>query len=99
MNGTSGIIINPFVRVDNRKLLKEPERIIDSYNYNKIKVVIAVKVDKYGNVIEAIFEKKGTTTSDKTYIESSVANALKEKFIPISEDKVYVGTIIYTYFF
>jgi TonB family protein len=64
--------------LSNRGLMSEP-----SFNDNSQKtgrVVIAICVDKNGNVIDATFTQRGSTTTDSQLVEVARKGALKYKF-------------------
>lgn len=58
------------------------------------RVVISIKVDKNGNVIEAT-TTKGTTVDDARVIYAAMKAAKKTRFTPIDQDKVQTGIITY----
>lgn len=62
------------------------------------KVVVAIKVDKGGNVVYAKYQQKGSTTTDSQLIRLSEEAALKAKFSadPSAEDEQF-GTISFNY--
>ncbi len=61
------------------------------------KVVIAIKVDKYGNVISAYKKEKGTTTHDPQLINAALKAAWKAKFNKDLNSIQQVGTITYNF--
>ncbi|HPW67185.1 MAG TPA: TonB family protein [Salinivirgaceae bacterium] len=61
-------------------------------------VVIKVKVDKNGYVKEAVWEAKGSTTTNKQLVEAATKAALKARFNQDeSADLIQVGTITYRF--
>ncbi len=58
------------------------------------KIVVAITVDKNGNVIEAHMSK-GTTVDNAAVINAALAAAKKTKFNPIDKDKNQIGLITY----
>ena len=62
-------------------------------------VVVRIKVDHTGRVVEAIPGEKGTTVSDKTLWNEARKAAMEAKFTPTNDpDKVQqTGTITYIF--
>ena len=61
-------------------------------------VVIKVKVDTNGNVVETEWESRGSTTTNKQLIEAAKKAALKAKFNQDkSADLIQIGTITYKF--
>lgn len=62
------------------------------------RVVVAIKVDKGGNVVYAKYQQKGSTTTDATLISLSEQAALKAKFsADLSAEEEQFGTITFNY--
>lgn len=70
-----------------------------SYTVNKAgKVVVQIRVDQYGKVINAIPGVEGTTVQDRTLWEAARQAALKAQFnISSTSATVQVGTITYIF--
>ncbi len=60
-------------------------------------VVVAIKVDKYGNVISAVKKERGTTTHDPELINAAIKAAWKAKFNKDLNSIQQVGTITYNF--
>lgn len=61
-------------------------------------VVIKVKVDKNGYVTEAVWESKGSTTTDRQLVEAATKAAKKTRFNQDENaDLIQVGTITYRF--
>ncbi len=87
----------PSAKLQGRSLmgnLPEPE-----YTVNKSgRVVVKIRVDQYGSVINAIPGASGTTVQDKTLWEAAKKAALKAKFnTSASSPVVQEGTITYIF--
>lgn len=62
------------------------------------KVVIRIKVDQNGNVIEASYQPKGSTTSNQNLVQAAIAAAKKAKFDPDkTAPEVQFGSITYNF--
>ncbi|MBU0763888.1 MAG: TonB family protein, partial [Bacteroidetes bacterium] len=62
------------------------------------KVVVEIKVDRYGKVINAVPGAKGSTTHDKALWEAAKKAALNAKFNKKLDASEYqIGTITYTF--
>lgn len=61
-------------------------------------VVVAIKVDKNGNVVYAKYQQKGSTTTDSYLINLSEQSALKSKFsADVNAEEEQFGTITFKY--
>ena len=60
------------------------------------KVVVNIKVDNLGFVVEADYNSKSSTTSNGCLIDNAIAYALKARFSP-AERSVQPGTITYLF--
>lgn len=61
-------------------------------------VVIAIKVDQNGNVVEASFQPKGSTSSDQSLVQAAISAAKKAKFDPDKNaPEVQLGSITYNF--
>ncbi|AZQ60132.1 hypothetical protein EJ994_15485 [Maribacter sp. MJ134] len=60
------------------------------------KVVINIKVDKYGNVTEADFNEKSSGTSNGCLVDNAITYALRAKF-SASDKTTQKGTITYLF--
>jgi hypothetical protein len=84
------------VNLSDRKTLYLPKPVYNSDDEGK--VVVAITVDKSGNVAKAVAGAKGTTLVDKTIWKQSEQAALKAKFNSKSDAAVeQKGTITYIY--
>ncbi|CEN34642.1 energy transducer TonB family protein [Capnocytophaga cynodegmi] len=61
------------------------------------KVVIIIKVDESGNVIEATIDKVNSTTSDGCLLDNSLSYAQQARFNSVQGRGVQVGTITYSF--
>lgn len=62
------------------------------------KVVVAIKVDKNGNVVYAKYQQKGSTTTDAQLIQLAEDGAMKAKFsADLSADEEQFGTITFKF--
>ncbi|MEL4306587.1 hypothetical protein [Joostella sp. CR20] len=61
------------------------------------KVVVNIKVDTQGNVIDASFNKSSSTTSNGCLVENATNYALKAKFSPSTNSSEQIGTITYLF--
>jgi protein TonB len=61
-------------------------------------VVIKIRVDQSGNVAEASYQAKGSTTTDNALVQAAIAAARKAKFDPDSKaPEVQFGSITYNF--
>jgi TonB family protein len=61
-------------------------------------VVIRIKVDTKGNVTDAVYQTKGSTTTATALVNAAIAAARKAKFQPeASAPEVQIGTITYNF--
>jgi len=61
-------------------------------------VVIRIKVDPKGNVIDAVFQAKGTTTTNTSLVNAAIIAAKKAKFEPdANAQEIQIGTISYNF--
>ncbi|MDW8274276.1 MAG: hypothetical protein RMJ53_08630 [Chitinophagales bacterium] len=84
------------VRLAGRKLRYKPE--VTERSQAKGKVVIQIKVDRSGKVVEARYTQAGSTTADEQLIKTSVEAAYKYRFDenPQAAD-LQIGTITFIY--
>ncbi len=62
------------------------------------KVVLTVKVDRSGNVLSAVFQQKGSTTTDLDLIRIAISGAMKSRFSQNpNADEEQIGTITYNF--
>lgn len=61
------------------------------------KVIIEIKVDKYGKVISAVKKEKGSTTSDPELVNAAIKAAWKARFNQDLNSIQQVGTITYNF--
>ena len=62
------------------------------------KVVVGIKVDKYGNVVYAKYQQKGSTTTDAQLIRLAEDGAMKAKFsADAGADEEQFGTITFKF--
>ncbi len=61
-------------------------------------VVVRIKVDQNGNVIEASYQPKGSTTTNQSLVQAAIAAAKKAKFDPDkTAPEVQFGSITYNF--
>ena len=70
-----------------------------SYNSNQQgKIIVKIKVDREGNVIQADAPERGSTIASATMVEQAKAAARKAKFnASATANEVQTGTITYTF--
>ncbi|MFK8267445.1 energy transducer TonB family protein [Capnocytophaga cynodegmi] len=61
------------------------------------RVVVIIKVDESGNVIEATIDKVNSTTSDGCLLDNSLSYAQQARFNSVQGRGVQVGTITYSF--
>lgn len=82
--GTSGLGRDPFVngsKLEGRNMVEKTVATLNTSCHEQGVVVMAVTVDKAGNVIEAV-AGRGTTNLAPCLVEQAKAAALKTKFNP-----------------
>jgi len=75
-----------------RRITNNPS-FTDDFNENA-KVAVDITIDENGNVTEAQYQPRGSTTSNSTYKEIALRNARKLKYNPGSESR---GTIQFNF--
>lgn len=61
------------------------------------KIVINVKVDNFGNVIEATFNQASSSSRNGCLVDNAIAYALKSKFEKNSQKREQLGSITYLF--
>ena len=61
------------------------------------KIVINIKVDRAGNVIEASFNQASSSTKNGCLVDNAIAYALKSKFDNNAKKNEQIGTITYLF--
>ncbi len=94
IGGTDG---TPTAKLEGRSIMGSlplPEYLVEKAG----KVVVEIKVDQYGDVINAVTGASGTTVQDAVLWEAAKKAALKAKFnISSSSPIIQQGTITYTF--
>lgn len=84
------------VRLAGRKLRFKPE--VNDRSQAKGKVVIQIKVDRTGKVVEARYTQAGSTTADEGLVRTSIEAAYKYRFDENSNaSEVQTGAISFIY--
>ncbi|ETN94587.1 hypothetical protein [Zhouia amylolytica] len=76
-----------------KRIIPNPVYTCDSFG----KVVINIKVDSYGNVVEATYNKSSSTTSNGCLIDNAINYALQAKFNKDLQKPDQLGTITYQF--
>ena len=87
----------PIAELDGRRVLSPPPH--PSYNIKQSgKVIVKIKVNRDGRVVEAQPGEAGTTLADKQAWEAAQKAALKIQFKPTSDAPEYqYGTVTYVF--
>ncbi len=79
-----------------RSWVRKPK--INDISQERGKVVILIRVDRFGKVISAIFQQKGSTTTNVSLIAKAKKASFEARFSPTSQGPEYqTGVIVYNF--